>query len=115
MTEFLNVEGGRIAYDVTGDGPLLVRSPGMENRRNAYRFLAPQLVAAGQRVAAADLCGHDESSVGWASFTRTDTAVDLLALIRLRGTQTRMRSIDGWQPYRAGYASPTDDALIALR
>jgi hypothetical protein len=47
MTEFLNVEGGRIAYDVTGDGPLLVRSPGMENRRNAYRFLAPQLVAAG--------------------------------------------------------------------
>ncbi len=49
MTEFLNVEGGRIAYDVTGDGPLLVRSPGMGNRRNAYRFLPPQLVAAGYR------------------------------------------------------------------
>ena len=49
MTEFLNVEGGRIAYDVTSDRPLIVRSPGMGNRRNAYRFLAPQLVAAGYR------------------------------------------------------------------
>jgi len=41
MTEFLSVEGGRIAYDVTGSGPLVVLSHGIGDRRQAYRFLAP--------------------------------------------------------------------------
>lgn len=82
MTEFLEVEGGRIAYDVAGEGPLVVASHGMGDRRTAYRFLAPLLVGAGCRVASADLRGSGESSVGFASYTRTDTAADLLALIR---------------------------------
>lgn len=85
MTEFLEVAGGRIAYDVTGDGPLIVLSPGLGDRRETYRFLAPRLVRAGYRVAVADLRGHGESSTGWPSYTRTDTAGDLLALIRRLG------------------------------
>ena len=80
MTEFLDINGGRIAYDVAGQGPLVVLSHGISDRRQAYRFLAPQLVQAGYRVAAADLRGHGESSLGWASITRTDVAGDLLAL-----------------------------------
>jgi pimeloyl-ACP methyl ester carboxylesterase len=82
MTEFLDVDGGRIAYDVTGNGPLVVLSHGIGDRRQAYRFLAPELAQAGYRVANADLRGHGESSMGWASITRTDVAGDLLALIR---------------------------------
>jgi pimeloyl-ACP methyl ester carboxylesterase len=39
------------------------------------------LAQAGYRVANADLRGHGESSIGWASITRTDVAGDLLALI----------------------------------
>jgi pimeloyl-ACP methyl ester carboxylesterase len=91
MTEFLNVEGGRIAYDVTGSGPLVVLSHGIGDRRQAYRFLAPMLAQAGYRVASADLRGHGESSMGWKSVTgteaisRTDVAGDLLALIRHLG------------------------------
>ncbi len=85
MTEFLDIEGGRIAYDVTGEGPLVVLSHGMGDRRTAYRFLAPLLVGAGYRVASADLRGSGQSSVGFASYTRTDTAADLLALIRHLG------------------------------
>jgi pimeloyl-ACP methyl ester carboxylesterase len=91
MTEFLDIEGGRIAYDVTGHGPLIVLSPGIGDLRQAYRFLAPQLARAGHRVAAADLRGHGESSMGWPSVTgkeaisRTDVAGDLLALIRHLG------------------------------
>jgi pimeloyl-ACP methyl ester carboxylesterase len=81
MTEFLDVDGGRIAYDVTGNGPLVVLSHGIGDRRQAYRFLAPELAQAGYRVASADLRGHGESSMGWASITRTDIAGDLLALI----------------------------------
>jgi len=85
MTEYLDLEGGRIAYDVSGEGPLVVLEHGMGDTRHAYRFLVPPLVAAGYRVAAADLRGHGESSTGWPSYTRTDTAADLLALIRHLG------------------------------
>ena len=81
MTEFLEVPGGRIAYDVTGAGPLVVLSHGIGVRRQDYRFLAPVLAQAGYRVASADLRGHGESSMGWASITRTDIAGDLAALI----------------------------------
>jgi pimeloyl-ACP methyl ester carboxylesterase len=91
MTEFLEVADGRIAYDVTGEGPLVVLSHGIGDRRQAYRFLAPKLAQAGYRVANADLRGHGESSMGWTSvtgkdaITRTDIAGDLLALIRHLG------------------------------
>jgi pimeloyl-ACP methyl ester carboxylesterase len=81
MTEFVEVPGGRIAYDVTGSGPLVVLSHGIGVRRQDYRFLAPMLAQAGYRVASADLRGHGESSMGWASITRTDIAGDLLAVI----------------------------------
>src|SRR5215475_15706869 len=86
MTEFLDIEGGRIAYDVTGEGPLIVASHGIGDRRQAFRFLAPELVKAGFRVAAADMRGHGESSTGeWKSISRTDVAGDLIALIRHLG------------------------------
>jgi pimeloyl-ACP methyl ester carboxylesterase len=85
VTEFLDVDGGRIAYEVTGEGPLVVLSHGIGDRREAYRFLAPRLAQAGYRVVAADLRGHGESSMGWASISRTDVAGDLLALIRHLG------------------------------
>jgi pimeloyl-ACP methyl ester carboxylesterase len=91
MTEFLEVAGGRIAYDVTGSGPLVVLSHGIGDGRQAYRFLAPMLARAGYRVASADLRGHGDSSMGWKSvtgkeaITRTDIAGDLIALIRHLG------------------------------
>jgi pimeloyl-ACP methyl ester carboxylesterase len=85
MTEFLDVEGGRIAYDVTGTGPLVVLAHGMGETRTAYRFVAPVLVNAGYRVAVPDLRGLGESSTGWPAYTRTATAQDLVALIRHLG------------------------------
>jgi len=86
MTEFLDIKGGRIAYDVTGEGPLIVLSHGIGDRRQAFRFLVPELARAGFRVAAADMRGHGESSTGdWKSISRTDVAGDLVALIRRLG------------------------------
>jgi pimeloyl-ACP methyl ester carboxylesterase len=85
VTEFLDVRGGRIAYDVTGQGPLVLLSHGIGDRRQVYRFLGPKLAGAGYRVVTADLRGHGESSMGWASISRTDVAGDLLALIRHLG------------------------------
>jgi alpha-beta hydrolase superfamily lysophospholipase len=85
MTEYVDLDGGRIAYDVDGSGPPVVLSHGIGDRRQVYRFLAPMLVQAGYRVVNADLRGHGESSMGWKSvtgteaITRTDIAGDLLA------------------------------------
>jgi alpha-beta hydrolase superfamily lysophospholipase len=69
MTEYLEIEDGRIAYDVDGEGPLVVLAHGMGDGREAYRHLAPAIVAAGYRVVRADLRGHGESSIGWHSYT----------------------------------------------
>ncbi|MGW2154953.1 alpha/beta fold hydrolase [Nonomuraea sp. NPDC001699] len=85
MTEFLTVEGGQLAYDVTGEGPLMVLAHGMGVGRQSFRFLVPELVAAGFRVATTDLRGHGESSLDWPSYTRADVADDLLSLVRHLG------------------------------
>lgn len=81
----VEVPGGRIAYEVTGEGPLVVLSRGMGDNRSVYRFLAPLLAEAGYRVAAVDLRGHGESSASWASYTHADIAEDLLAVIAAEG------------------------------
>ena len=71
-------DGGTLAYELSGTtGTLLVPTHGMGDSRTAYRFLIPRLMDAGYRVAALDLRGHGESSVGWAGYTRTDIAGDL--------------------------------------
>jgi pimeloyl-ACP methyl ester carboxylesterase len=85
MTEILHVDGGTIAYDVTGSGPLVVLAHGMGDSRASYRFAAPALAAAGYRVATVDLRGCGESSAEWSSYTRTDIAGDLVALVRHLG------------------------------
>ncbi|MGW0580121.1 alpha/beta fold hydrolase, partial [Streptomyces sp. NPDC002920] len=85
MTEHLAVDGGTIAYEVAGSGPLIVLAHGMGDSRAAYRAVIPPLVAAGYRVAAVDLRGCGESSVGWPAWSRTAIAGDLLAVIRHLG------------------------------
>ncbi|WP_424863637.1 alpha/beta fold hydrolase [Streptomyces sp. MMS24-I29] len=85
MTEFLKTGDGQLAYDVTGEGPLIVLAHGMGDNRAAYREVAARLADAGLRVASTDLRGHGESSTGWTSYTRTDVAADLLALVRHLG------------------------------
>ncbi len=84
-TEYVDVEGGRIAYEVIGRGPLVVLSPGLGDIRSSYRFLAPLIADAGYRVASVDLRGHGESSTGWDSYSRTDSAGDLIAVIQELG------------------------------
>ncbi|MCI3224024.1 alpha/beta fold hydrolase [Streptomyces sp. NP-1717] len=85
MTEYLAVDGGTIAYEVAGSGPLIVLAHGMGDSRAAYRAVVPGLVAAGHRVAAVDLRGCGESSADWPAWSRTDIAGDLLAVIRHLG------------------------------
>ncbi|MBB2924531.1 alpha/beta fold hydrolase [Cellulomonas cellasea] len=85
MTEHLTLTGGTIAYDLAGEGPLVVLAHGMGDTRRSYRFLVPGLVAAGYRVANVDIRGAGESSTGWDGYSRTDVAGDLVALVRHLG------------------------------
>ncbi|MER7935018.1 MULTISPECIES: alpha/beta hydrolase [unclassified Streptomyces] len=85
MTEHLAVDGGTIAYEVTGSGPLIVLAHGMGDSRAAYRAVIPHLVAAGHRVAAVDLRGCGESDAAWTDWSRTAVAGDLLAVVRHLG------------------------------
>ncbi|GAA1780189.1 MULTISPECIES: alpha/beta hydrolase [Streptomonospora] len=85
MTEYLAVDGGTIAYEVAGSGPLVVLAHGMGDSRAAYHAVVPPLVAAGYRVAAVDLRGCGESSADWPAWSRTDIAGDLLAVVRHLG------------------------------
>jgi pimeloyl-ACP methyl ester carboxylesterase len=85
VTEYLDIDGNAIAYDVSGEGPLVVLAHGMGDSRHSYRFVAPALVAAGYRVANVDLRGCGDSSLGWDGYSRTDIAGDLVAVVRHLG------------------------------
>ena len=80
-TRYLDRGEGRIAYDVTGDGPLVVAVPGMGDLRSAYRHLAPALVEAGFRVATMDLRGHGDSDTSFTAYDDPGVASDITALI----------------------------------
>lgn len=84
-TEWLERPGGRIAYDVQGEGPLLVCMPGMGDLRQSYRFLAPRLAEAGYRVATMDLRGLGESSAAWDDHGQRAMGEDALALVERLG------------------------------
>jgi pimeloyl-ACP methyl ester carboxylesterase len=84
-TQWLDRPGGRIAYDVQGEGPLVVCLPGMGDLRQSYRFLAPRLAAAGYRVATMDLRGLGESSAAWDDYGQRAMGEDALALVERLG------------------------------
>lgn len=81
----LEVPGGRLAYEVTGQGPLVVCAHGMGDSRAAFGSLTPLLVEAGYRVASLDVRGHGESSTGWPDYSQSAVAGDILALVRHLG------------------------------
>lgn len=81
-TRHLDLPGGRLAYDDSGDGPLVVCLPSMLDLRSQFRFLRPLLLDAGYRVVTVDQRGMGETSARWPEYGSTPLAHDLLALLR---------------------------------
>lgn len=81
-TQFLKTDGGTLAFDDVGSGPLVLCAPSMGDVREEYRFLAPQLVEAGYRVVTMDLRGLGEASVNWSDNTVGAIGSDMLAIIK---------------------------------
>jgi pimeloyl-ACP methyl ester carboxylesterase len=83
--EFLSRPDGRIAYEVSGSGPLVICVPGMGDLRSTYRRTVPALVAAGFRVATMDLRGHGDSDATFDRYDDVAAATDAIALIEHLG------------------------------
>src|SRR5215471_18057653 len=81
----LDRPGGRIGYDVSSDGPLVVCVPRMGELRGVYRFTVLALAAAGLRAATMDLRGHGDSDATFASYDDVAAGSDALALIEHLG------------------------------
>ena len=82
---FIETDGGRLAVEVEGDGPLIVCSPGMGDIRDAFAPLAEHFVACGYRVARVDLRGHGDSTARFDRYGDEATARDLLTVIEALG------------------------------
>lgn len=81
-TKFFKQKNGQIAYDVTGEGQLVICVPSLGDVRGEYRFLVPLLVKAGYRVVTMDVRGHGETSTEWVDFSVAAIGEDILALVR---------------------------------
>ncbi|GLW54531.1 alpha/beta fold hydrolase [Kitasatospora phosalacinea] len=117
-TRYLDVTGGRIAYDdAPGSGAPVVLLPGMLDRRTVYRHLVPLLSAAGHRVVTMDLRGMGESSTGFTDHTPAALADDLVALLShldLRGAVLVGSSYTGATVLRAAALAPERTGGVVL-
>lgn len=80
-TRFLLRPGGRLAYDVRGEGPPIVCVPGVGDVRSHYDALGALLVEHGMTAVSADLRGHGDSDGGFEAYDLQSVADDCLALI----------------------------------
>lgn len=81
-TQWLSVDGGRIAFDDSGGpGPLVLAVPGMGDLRHQYRALRPLLVRAGYRVVTMDVRGFGDTSAHWPEVSARAVGRDVLRLV----------------------------------
>ncbi|GAA2249143.1 alpha/beta hydrolase [Kitasatospora cystarginea] len=119
-TRFLDVPGGRIAFDdsgTTAGGAPVVLLPGMLDSRASYRYLRPLLVAAGHRVITMDLRGFGESSIAWDDYSPDAVAHDVFALLDHLGIARAVlvgNSYTGATVVKAAGTAPERVAGIAL-
>jgi pimeloyl-ACP methyl ester carboxylesterase len=87
-THYLRLTDGTIAFDDQGQGPLVLCMPAGGDIRSEYRFLTPQLLAAGYRVVTMDIRGQGETSAYWPDYTDAALGSDMLALIKHLETES---------------------------
>lgn len=113
VTRYLQRPDGRIAYDVSGEGSLVVCVPGMGDLRSVYRHLVPVLVEAGHRVATMDLRGHGDSDATFSSYDDVAAGADVLALIRDLGAGPAVVVGNSMGAGAAVWAAAEEPGLVA--
>lgn len=74
-------DGGSIAVDITGTGPLVICSHALSDNRASFGPLSLQLAASGFRVVNYDIRGHGESTAHFSRYGDEPTADDIELLI----------------------------------
>lgn len=87
IQKFVEVPGGKLSYDVAGEGPVMLCLPGMGDTRRVYERFAPAMVEAGYRVITTDLRGNGLSTGKFASHSLNDLANDIKAILDAEGIQ----------------------------
>lgn len=82
---YIETDGGKLAVEIEGEGPLIICSPAMGDTRDGFAPLAASLAAAGYRVARVDLRGHGDSTADFARYGDEAIADDYLTLIKELG------------------------------
>jgi pimeloyl-ACP methyl ester carboxylesterase len=80
----IDVPGGRLAWDVVGEGPLVVCLPGIGDLRDRYAVFAARL-SADFRVVSVDLRGQGSSDVGFSEYTPEAVGADLARVLEFFG------------------------------
>lgn len=81
VLQHFDIEHGKLAVEIDGDGPLVLCSPAMGDFRSAYGPLASQLAANGYTVAVMDIRGHGDSSIDFQAYGDEAIASDFITLI----------------------------------
>lgn len=80
-TRTIAVAGGKLAYEVSGEGPVVLCLPSLGDTRREYEFFAPALVQAGYRVISTDLRGMGGSEGRFKSFNIPQLCADITAIL----------------------------------
>lgn len=83
--QHFKTDGGELAVEVEGNGPLIICCPGMGDTRDAYAHLTSRLLNQGYTVACMDPRGHGDSSVGFQRYGDEATADDFIFLAEKLG------------------------------
>lgn len=79
--KFIAVPGGTLAYEVAGQGPVVLCLPSMGDTRREFERSAPRLIEAGYRVITTDLRGMGQSRGHFAAYTIQALSADIEAIL----------------------------------
>lgn len=85
VLKYFDIEGGELAVEIEGEGPLVICAPAMGDFRDAFSPLSSQLVSHGYTVACLDNRGHGDSSIGFKRYGDEAIATDFLLLAEAIG------------------------------
>ncbi len=79
--KFVAVPGGRISYEVIGEGPAVLCLPSLGDTRREYERFVPALLEEGYMMITTDLRGMGQSRGSFKSHNVRDLANDIKAIL----------------------------------